>query len=103
MPGVTSSPSLAARPRGHGRSVTSLRLVPWRIPVFAARLRSICAAVALAVVAAVAGVSTIQSSAGAADDPLYVPWPELLPGLTDGYDPGSSNVCVAGKAACIDA
>ena len=71
--------------------------------MFAARLRFVCAAVALAVVAAVAGVSTAQSGAGAADDPTYVEWMALLPGLTDGYDPSSSNVCVAGKVACIDA
>ena len=29
-------------------------------------------------------------------------WPALLPGLTDGFDPGSSNVCVSGKVQCID-
>ncbi len=65
------------------------------------RWRSLAAAVLLAAVAAVAGVSTAQDRAGA--DPLYAEWPALLPGLTAGYDPGSSNVCVSGKVQCIDA
>jgi hypothetical protein len=45
----------------------------------------------LAAVATVAGVSTNQHRAAAAD-PIFVEWPALLPGLTDGFDPGSSNV-----------
>jgi hypothetical protein len=69
--------------------------------VFGIRFRAIAAAALLAAVATVAGVSTIQHRAGA--DPIFVNWPSLLPGLTDGYDPGSSNVCVAGKVQCIDA
>ena len=66
-----------------------------------ARLRPLVAALVLALVATVAGVATVQRRASA--DPAFVPWAELLPGLTDGFDPGSSNVCVAGKVACIDA
>jgi hypothetical protein len=69
--------------------------------VFAVRWRALAAAVLLAAVASVAGVSTVQHRAAA--DPLYVEWPALLPGLTDGYDPGSSNVCVSGKPSCIEA
>jgi hypothetical protein len=65
------------------------------------RLRSLGAAVLLALLASVIGVSTTEHRAGA--DPIFVPWPELLPGLTDGFDPGSSNVCVSGKVSCIDA
>jgi hypothetical protein len=64
------------------------------------RWRPLAAAVLL-VSAAVAGVTTVQHRAGA--DPLYLEWPALLPGLTDGFDPGSSNVCVSGKVECIDA
>jgi hypothetical protein len=71
-------------------------------PVSGIRLRTLGTAVVLALVAAVAGVSTAQHRAGAAD-PIFVAWPELLPGLTDGFDPGSSNVCVSGKVSCIDA
>lgn len=67
----------------------------------AARLRPLIAALVLTLVATVAGVTTVQRRASA--DPAFVPWAEVLPGLTDGYDPGSSNVCVSGKVACIDA
>jgi Family of unknown function (DUF5995) len=69
--------------------------------VLGVRLRALAAAALLAAVATVAGVSTTQHRAGA--DPAFVEWTALLPGLTDGYDPGSSNVCVAGKVSCIDA
>jgi hypothetical protein len=71
------------------------------VEVVVFRLRVLAAAVLLAAVATVAGVSTTQHRAGA--DPVYVEWPALLPGLTDGFDPGSSNDCVAGKVQCIDA
>ncbi|HEY6745533.1 MAG TPA: DUF5995 family protein [Mycobacteriales bacterium] len=67
----------------------------------AARLRPLIAALVLALVATVAGVATVQRRASA--DPAFVPWAQLLPGLSDGYDPGSSNVCVSGKVTCIDA
>lgn len=67
----------------------------------AVRLRPLVAALVLVLVATVAGVATVQRRASA--DPVYVAWPELLPGLTDGFDPGSSNVCVSGKVACINA
>ena len=67
----------------------------------AARVRPLVAALVLALIATVTGVATVQRRAGA--DPAFVPWAEVLPGLTDGFDPGSSNVCVSGKVACIDA
>lgn len=38
-----------------------------------------------------------------AEDPIFVDWTSLLPGLTDTYDPSSENVCVAGRPRCIDA
>ena len=69
--------------------------------MYGVRMRALAAAILLAAVATVAGVSTSQHRAGA--DPLLVDWTALLPGLTDGYDPGSSNVCVSGKVQCIDA
>jgi hypothetical protein len=69
--------------------------------VFGVRVRAVAVAVLLAAVATVAGVSTTQHRAAA--DPIFVDWTTLLPGLTDGYDPGSSNVCVSGKVQCIDA
>jgi hypothetical protein len=41
-------------------------------------------------------------SAARADD-LIANWPELLPGLTDTYDPSSANECTSGKIKCVDA
>jgi Family of unknown function (DUF5995) len=38
-----------------------------------------------------------------ADDPIFVDWPSLLPGLVDSYDPTSANDCVAGRPNCVDA
>jgi hypothetical protein len=69
--------------------------------VFSVRLRALGAAALLAAAATVAGVSTTQHRAGA--DPIFIEWPALLPGLTDGFDPGSSNVCVSGQNSCIEA
>jgi hypothetical protein len=47
--------------------------------------------------------SPVGSRAANAEDPPYVDWPRLLPGLTHTFDPTSENVCVAGKPQCIDA
>jgi hypothetical protein len=38
-----------------------------------------------------------------ADDPPFVPWSELLPGFTTGYEPSSDNDCTAGELTCVDA
>lgn len=38
-----------------------------------------------------------------ADDPPFIDWPSLLPGLVDAYDPTSANECVAGRPRCVDA
>jgi hypothetical protein len=37
-----------------------------------------------------------------ADEPIFIDWTSLLPGLTAGYDPSSENVCVAGRPHCVD-
>ncbi len=37
-----------------------------------------------------------------AEDPLFVNWSELLPGLTSGYDPSDANDCKAGRIQCVD-
>jgi hypothetical protein len=39
----------------------------------------------------------------AADDPPFVDWTSLLPGLTTSYDPNSENICVSGKPQCVAA
>jgi hypothetical protein len=47
--------------------------------------------------------STLLTGPAAADDPPFVPWSQLLPGLRTSYDPGSANDCTAGRIRCIDA
>src|SRR3954453_3631109 len=38
----------------------------------------------------------------AADDPILVNWPTLLPSFTDQFDPNSANDCTAGRPTCVD-
>ena len=38
-----------------------------------------------------------------ADGPVPSDWATLLPGLTDAFDSGSANDCVAGRSNCVDA
>jgi hypothetical protein len=64
------------------------------------RSRLFLAAVTGAVAAAVAlGVAPTAP----ADDPPFVEWTSLLPGLVDEYAPTSENDCVAGREKCVDA
>ena len=41
--------------------------------------------------------------AARAEDPAYVGWSALLPGLTTEFDPSSENDCTAGRTRCVDA
>jgi hypothetical protein len=41
--------------------------------------------------------------AASAEDPPFVGWTALLPGLTTEYEPSSDNDCAAGRARCVDA
>ncbi|MDQ3325769.1 MAG: DUF5995 family protein [Actinomycetota bacterium] len=45
---------------------------------------------------------TGAGTAGAADDPIFASWSDVLPGLTDEYDPSSENPCVSGDPRCVD-
>src|SRR5215213_828729 len=47
-------------------------------------------------------VLAVPASA-AAEDPAFVGWSALLPGLTDQYAPSSENDCAAGRTHCVDA
>jgi hypothetical protein len=48
--------------------------------------------------------AVLMGSAQAAQaDPIYLPWPALLPGLIDQYVPDSTNDCVAGRSVCSGA
>jgi hypothetical protein len=46
---------------------------------------------------------TVLAGPAAAEDPLFLNWSQLLPGLTSGYDPTSANDCKSGKIQCVDA
>jgi hypothetical protein len=41
--------------------------------------------------------------AASAEDPPFVGWTALLPGLTTEYEPSSDNDCAAGRTRCVDA
>src|SRR5215211_8777554 len=41
--------------------------------------------------------------AARAEDPPFVGWTALLPGLTTEYEPSSDNDCAAGRTRCVDA
>ena len=57
----------------------------------------------LAIALAVAAALLIASAPARADDPPYIGWTQLLPGLTTQYDPSSENDCTAGRTRCVDA
>jgi hypothetical protein len=59
---------------------------------------------AVVVGALVASTALIASpTTASAEDPLFIPWSNLLPSFTDIYDPTSSNICVSGRDQCVDA
>jgi hypothetical protein len=51
----------------------------------------------------VLGAVLLPSGLARAQDPPYVGWTQLLPGLTTQYEPTSENDCAAGRTRCIDA
>jgi Family of unknown function (DUF5995) len=55
------------------------------------------------VVLAVGLVVPAGGQSARADDPIFVGWSSLLPGLTDEYNPSSGNDCVAGRMNCVGA
>ncbi len=60
----------------------------------------------LRLIAALAVLGALQiplAQPAVADDPIFVSWASLLPGLVDEYDPTSANDCVAGRPNCLDA
>ena len=57
----------------------------------------------LVAVAMTTALALTGSGPAAADEPLFVGWAELLPPLVHTYAPSSSDDCVAGRIACVDA
>jgi hypothetical protein len=51
----------------------------------------------------VTGSLLLAPGAGRAEDPPYVGWTELLPGLTTQFMPSGENDCTAGRTHCVDA
>ena len=45
----------------------------------------------------------ITAGAARAEDPPYVGWSALLPGMTMEFEPSSENDCTAGRTRCVDA
>lgn len=37
-----------------------------------------------------------------AEDPPYLGWSQLLPGLAEGFDPSSEDECRSGRSTCVD-
>jgi uncharacterized protein DUF5995 len=47
-------------------------------------------------------LTTTTTSTTSTTTPLFVNWADVLPTLTDAYDPTSTNDCVAGRSNCVD-
>jgi hypothetical protein len=57
----------------------------------------------MVIVLALAQVMLMASpSTARAEDPPYVPWSDLVPGLSTEHDPSSENLCTRGDIRCID-
>jgi len=62
------------------------------------------AAVATLILAAALAIGLGTSTRMArADDPVFVPWMDLLPGIAAPYDPADPNICRSGRVQCVDA
>ncbi len=57
----------------------------------------------LALVSLVAALVLLAPGTARAQDPPFVGWTQLLPGLTTQYTPSSENDCAAGRTHCVDA
>jgi Family of unknown function (DUF5995) len=47
-------------------------------------------------------LALVAPPAALADDPPFVGWSALLPGLSLPYDPASPDDCIAGRSQCVD-
>jgi hypothetical protein len=47
-------------------------------------------------------LALVAPAAALADDPPFVGWSALLPGLSLPYDPTSPDDCIAGRSQCVD-
>src|SRR5215216_964465 len=51
----------------------------------------------------IAGSLLLASASARAEDPPFLGWTDLLPGLTTEFNPSSENDCTAGRTRCVDA
>jgi hypothetical protein len=59
--------------------------------------------VTLLAAALLVAAGTVVAAPATAEDPLFIPWTSLLPGLSTSYDPNSANLCNRGDIRCVDA
>ena len=71
--------------------------------VSARRIRVRSLAVVVGALVTSAALIASPSSSSADEVPVFVPWSNILPSFTTGYDPSSSNVCTSGRNQCVDA
>ena len=64
-------------------------------------VRSIRVRTLAVVVGALVTSTALIASPAKAEEPLYVPWSDLLPSFTTGYDPSSANDCTSGHVRCV--
>jgi hypothetical protein len=57
----------------------------------------------LSIVILLAAALLFAPASARAEDPPFVGWSELLPGLTTQFVPSSENDCAAGRTRCVDA
>jgi hypothetical protein len=48
-------------------------------------------------------VALVTAVPAAAEDPPFVEWSSLLPGLATSFEPSSENLCASGRPGCVDA
>ncbi len=69
----------------------------------AGRNRNVTVRVMAAIGGGLLATTALAASPAQAEDPVFVPWSELTPSFTTGYDPSSANDCTAGNIKCVDA
>lgn len=72
-----------------------------RSPIVGMRGMAKAAAAALVALTVGAGVAA-PAATEEYEDPLFVPWSSLLPGIRAPYDPTSADECTSGKIQCVD-
>ncbi len=50
-----------------------------------------------------AAILLVTPGIATSEEPLYVGWAEVLPGLSQGYDATSADLCRSGNVRCVDA